>query len=436
MKKIKISLPVQIIIGLILGIVFAITLGRYVNYISWIGEIFLRLLQMVVIPIIFSSMVVGVSGIGKSSDVGRIAGKTIAFYVATTLLATIIGLTLVNIIAPGEAFKLGQSAPDTSISAGAPDAIAGNPIVAQSSERQSLGDLLISIFPKNIFKELSSGNILAIIFFAIVFGIFLTKVEDKARNTLVDIFQSIFDVVLKMTLTIIKLAPIGVFSIVAKTIADQTLGADGNVDWVKLGEMSSSLGLFLAVVWGGCLFHFFVVMPIIVKTLGKENPYKHMRKMSTAILTAFSTCSSGATLPISLRDSEHRCGISNKIASFTLPLGATINMNGTALYECAAVVFIAQVYGIEMSLAEQAIVAITVLFSAIGAAGIPMAGLVMLSVALSVAGLPMEGIGIVLAVDRFCDMPRTATNCYGDMCTAVVIAKSEGETLTIDDPEK
>lgn len=436
MKKIKISLPVQIIIGLILGIVFALTLGRYVKYISWIGEIFLRLLQMVVIPIIFSSMVVGVAGIGKSSDVGRIAGKTITFYVATTLLATVIGLTLVNIINPGEAFKLGQSVTDTSIVGGAPDALAGNQMMAASGERQSLGDVLISIFPKNIFRELGAGNILAIIFFAIVFGLFLTKAEDKSRNTLLDIFQSIFDVVLKMTLAIIKLAPLGVFSIVAKMITAQTLGADGNVDWVKLGEMASSLGLFLAVVWGGCLFHFFVVMPTIVKTLGKENPYKHMRKMSTAILTAFSTCSSGATLPISLRDSEHRCGISNKIASFTLPLGATINMNGTALYECAAVVFIAQVYGIEMSIAEQIIVAITVLFSAIGAAGIPMAGLVMLSVALSVAGLPMEGIGIVLAVEQLCDMPRTATNCYGDMCAAVVIAKSEGETLTIDDPEK
>ena len=200
--------------------------------------------------------------------------------------------------------------------------------------------------------------------------------------------------------------------------------------------MARSLGLFLAVVWGGCLLHFFVVMPTIVKTLGKENPFKHMSKMSTAILTAFSTCSSGATLPISLRDSEHRCGISNKIASFTLPLGATINMNGTALYECAAVVFIAQAYGIEMGLMEQVVVAITVLFSAIGAAGIPMAGLVMLSVALGVAGLPMEGIGIVLAVEQLCDMPRTATNCYGDMCAAVVIAKSEGETLTINDPEK
>ena len=158
-----------------------------------------------------------------------------------------------------------------------------------------------------------------------------------------------------------------------------------------------------------------------------------MKKMSTAILTAFSTCSSGAALPISMKDSQEKCGISNKIASFTLPLGATINMNGTALYECVAVIFIAQVYGVDLSIMEQLIIVATVLFSAIGAASIPMAGLVMLSVALSVAGLPLEGIGLVLAVEQLCDMPRTATNSYGDMCAAVVIAKSEGEKLTISE---
>ena len=249
--------------------------------------------------------------------------------------------------------------------------------------------------------------------------------DDKARTTIVDFFQAGNDVIMKITLAVIKLAPYGVFSIVAKMISQQA----GDMD--KLMDVAQSLGMFLLIVWAGCMIHFFVVLPSAVYFLGKENPWRHMKKMSTAILTAFSTCSSGAALPISMKDSQEKCGISNKIAGFTLPLGATINMNGTALYEGVAVIFIAQVYGIDLSILEQIIIIVTVLFSAIGAASIPMAGLVMLSVAISVAGLPMEGIGLVLAVEQLCDMPRTATNSYGDMCGAVVIAKSEGEKLTI-----
>ena len=244
-------------------------------------------------------------------------------------------------------------------------------------------------------------------------------------NEIINFFEAVFEVIMKIVLTIIKVAPIGVFAIVAKMISMQA------GDMTKLADIAQSLGLFVLIIWIGCAIHFFIIMPSIVYFLGHENPWRHMKKMSTAILTAFSTCSSGAALPFSMKDSQEKCGISNKIASFTLPLGATINMNGTALYEGVAVIFIAQVYGIDLSFLEQLIIVVTVLFSAIGAASIPMAGLVMLSVALSVAGLPMEGIGLVLAVEQLCDMPRTATNSYGDMCAAVVIAKSEGEKLTI-----
>ena len=266
---------------------------------------------------------------------------------------------------------------------------------------------------------------IAIIFFSILFGYFVTLVGEKSSATIINFFEAIFEVIMKIVLTIIKVAPIGVFAIVAKMISMQA------GDMQKLADIAQSLGLFVLIIWIGCAIHFFIIMPSIVYFLGHENPWRHMKKMSTAILTAFSTCSSGAALPFSMKDSQEKCGISNKIASFTLPLGATINMNGTALYEGVAVIFIAQVYGIDLSFLEQLIIVVTVLFSAIGAASIPMAGLVMLSVALSVAGLPMEGIGLVLAVEQLCDMPRTATNSYGDMCAAVVIAKSEGEKLTI-----
>lgn len=409
--KIKIALPLQIIIAMVLGVLYGVFCHDYIQYVSWAGEIFLRFLKMIVIPIVFSSMVVGVASLGNQGGLGRIAGKTFAFYVSTTVIATFIGLIPVNILEPGVGSTLvSQTEGATQIA---------------SAEKVSLGQQIINIVPSNIFETLSQGNLLSIIFFAILFGYFVTQVGEKARTTIVDLFQSVFDVIMKITLSVIKLAPYGVFAIVAKMIAQQA----GDID--KLMEIAQSLGMFLVIVWAGCMIQFFVVLPSTVYFIGKENPWRHMKKMSTAILTAFSTCSSGAALPISLKDSQEKCGISNKIASFTLPLGATVNMNGTALYEGVAVIFIAQVYGIDLSIIEQLIILVTVLFSAIGTASIPMAGLVMLSVAISVAGLPMEGIGLVLAVEQLCDMPRTATNSYGDMCGAVVIAKSEGEKLTI-----
>jgi Na+/H+-dicarboxylate symporter len=413
MKKIKIALPLQILIALVLGVIFGIFGHEYVKYISWAGVIFLRFLKMIVVPIVFSSMVVGVAGMGNSGGLGRIAGKTFSFYIITTFIAAFIGMFFVNILEPG----VGSTLIDQ----------ANGATQAASANKISLGERLITIVPDNIFRSLTEGDLLAIIFFAILFGFFVTKVEEKSRNMIVDVFQAVFDVIMKITLAVIKLAPIGVFAIVSKMIAEQA------GDTAKLMEIAQSLGMFVLIVWIGCMIQFFIILPAIVHFIGKENPWKHMKKMSTAILTAFSTCSSGAALPISMRDSQEKCGISNKIASFTLPLGATINMNGTALYECVAVIFIAQVYGVDLSFIEQLIIVVTVLFSAIGAASIPMAGLVMLSVALSVAGLPLEGIGLVLAVEQLCDMPRTATNSYGDMCAAVVIAKSEGEKLTIDE---
>lgn len=411
MKKIKISLPIQILIALALGVIFGIFFHEYVKYISWAGDIFIRLLKMIVVPIVVSSMIVGVASIGKTGGLGRIATKTLTFYVVTTLVATFVGLALVNAIEPG----VGSSLVNQTSSA---EHLAG-------AERVPLGQQLINIVPENIFQDLVENDMLAIIFFSILFGYFVTLVGEKSSATIINFFEAVFEVIMKIVLTIIKVAPIGVFAIVAKMISMQA------GDMTKLADIAQSLGLFVLIIWIGCAIHFFIIMPSIVYFLGHENPWRHMKKMSTAILTAFSTCSSGAALPFSMKDSQEKCGISNKIASFTLPLGATINMNGTALYEGVAVIFIAQVYGIDLSFLEQLIIVVTVLFSAIGAASIPMAGLVMLSVALSVAGLPMEGIGLVLAVEQLCDMPRTATNSYGDMCAAVVIAKSEGEKLTI-----
>ncbi|MBQ7222320.1 MAG: dicarboxylate/amino acid:cation symporter [Bacteroidales bacterium] len=414
--KKKLALHWQILIGIGLGAVVGIVLCRFTPYetwspyIKWAGDMVLRALKMIVIPLVFSSIALGVANMGDSASLGRIAGKTFAYYICTTLIAAAIGLTLVNTIKPGVGAQLNLTEE-----------------VSNLGTQGSIMDTIVNIIPANIFESLSTGHLLSIIFFAILFGFFITKVEVKQQTTLKDIFQAIYDVIMKITFFIIKLAPYGVFSIVCCVVGKQAN------DPAALASIAKSLGVFVLTIWAGLLIQFLVVLPTCVKTLAKCSPWKHMSKMSTMLLTAFSTCSSGAALPINIRDTQEKCGVSNKIASFTLPLGSTINMNGTALYECVTAIFIAQVYGINLPLSSQIIIVFTALLAAIGAAGIPMAGMVMLTIVLNVVGLPLEGIGLVLAVEQLCDMPRTMVNCYGDSCGAIIIAKSEGETLTVDD---
>lgn len=304
MKKIKIALPWQILIGLVLGAAFGILLPKYAHYIDWAGQIFLRALKMIIIPLVFTSLVVGVASLNSSKDLGRLAGKTIGFYLVTTAIAIAIGLVLVNIIKPGVGANL-PTPQDVDLST-----------IGKSGT--SFMDQIISIVPANIFHEMSMGNILPVIFFAIIFGFFITKCADKTRTTLLDLCNAVNDVIMKITMFVISLAPIGVFAIISNMLAKQILA--GN----SISQLIASLGIYLIVVWAGMIIQFFGVLPAAVYFVGKEHPYRHMQKMSTAILTAFSTCSSGAALPISMRDSEQKCGISNKITSFVLPLGATV----------------------------------------------------------------------------------------------------------------
>ena len=414
-KKKGLALHWQILIGIGLGIIAGIVLCRitpYENwyiYIKWVGDIFLRALRMIVIPLVFTSIALGVAGMGNSASLGRIAGKTILYYVATTILAATIGLTLVNLVKPGVGANLNLTEEVTAIGA----------------QEISFIDQIVAIVPSNIFESMAKGDLLPIIFFAIIFGFFMNKVDEKHSRNLTDIFTAIYEVIMKITFFIIRLAPYGVFAIVTNVVGRQ---AD---DPQALLSMAGSLGVFVLVVWSGLLIQGLIVLPTLVRVLGKQNPWRHIAKMSTALLTAFSTCSSGAALPINIRDTQEKCGVSNKIASFVLPLGSTINMNGTALYECVTAIFIAQAYGIDLTLAQQVMIVFTALLAAIGTAGIPMAGMVMLTIVLSAVGLPLEGIGLVLAVEQLCDMPRTCINTYGDACGAVIIAHSEGEQLTI-----
>jgi len=275
--------------------------------------------------------------------------------------------------------------------------------------------------PDNIMKAMVENDMLSIIFFAIIFGFFITKVAKQHTEILKNFFTAIFEVMMKVTLFVIKFTPLGIFGIVAKTVADQD----------DLTGLVSSMGLYMLTVILALGIHAAITLPIIVKYFGKANPLKHFKNMTTPLLTAFSTSSSGATLPLTMQAVEEESGVSNKISSFTLPLGATVNMDGTALYECVAAIFIAQAYGVELTFVQQIIIVFTALLASIGAAAIPMAGLVMITVILTAVGLPLEGVGLILAVDRILDMFRTATNVWSDSCGAVVIAKSEGEELKV-----
>ena len=411
MAKTRISIPLhyQILIALIAGGLFGYFFSPASSYTNWIGDIFLRALNMIIIPLILASVMTGVANVGSSGNLGRLGLKTLGYYIFSSLLAIITGFFLVRTINPGTGTELGFSVPLEDISVAS----------------DSFGNTLIKIVPTNIFESLAKGNMLSIIFFAVLFGYFITKISEKPRTTLLDFMNAFLDVVMKITMFIIKFTPLGIFSITAKVIAQQV--QMGN----NISDVISRLGLYILTVLAGLLVHGLITLPLLVRLLGRADPFKHLRNMATPLLTAFSTSSSNATLPLTMEAIEYNDGVSNKIASFTLPLGATVNMDGTALYECVAVIFIAQVYGIELTFAQQMVVVFTALLAAIGAAGIPMAGLVIMSVVLRAVGLPLEGIGLILAVDRILDMFRTAINVYSDTCAAVIIAKSEGETLKI-----
>jgi len=379
--------------------------NRPVKAFSWMGTIFLRALKMIIIPLILSSLISGVTNIGTGGNLGRLGLKTLSYYILTSTFAIITGLFLVNLFKPGAGADLNFS----------------QTVEGLVEKQRSLGQTLIEIVPDNIFQAFNNSSMLSIIFFAIIFGFFITRISAPHREALKKAFNAVFEVMMQITLFVIKFTPLGIFGIVIKVVADQD----------DLGNLITRMGLYMGTVILALIVHFLITLPLIVKFIGKARPFRHLRNMSTPLLTAFSTSSSGATLPLTIEAVEHNSGVSNKISSFTLPLGATINMDGTALYECVAAMFIAQAYGVDMSVLQQAIIVITALLASIGAAAIPMAGLVMITVILTAVGLPLEGVGLILAVDRILDMFRTATNVWSDSCAAVVIAKSEGEKLKV-----
>jgi Na+/H+-dicarboxylate symporter len=401
----KIALHWQILIAFILAIVFGILFKDQVKYVSWLGDIFLRMLKMIVIPLILSSIISGIANIGGEGNFGKLGLKTLAYYMLTSIFAISIGLTLVNIIKPGVGMDISAIAIDESL------------II----KRQSISDMFIQIVPQNIFQAMANNEFLSVIFFAILAGIYITKIDSKNQIILTSFFNAFFELFMKITLLIIKLAPLGIFGLIVKVVADQE----------DFGNMLMKLGSFMLTVIVAILIHALIILPLITRIIGKANPFKHFNNVKTTLITAFSTASSAAALPLNMKETHEKSGVSHKITNFTLPLGATVNMDGTAIYIAAVVMFIAQAQGVEMGLKEQIVILITALMSSIGTAAVPMASLVIITIILDVIGLPIEMMALILPVDRILDMFRTATNVWSDSCGAVVIAKSEGEKLTV-----
>jgi len=412
----RLALHWQILIALVLGVAAGLLLpDSAVPVFDFLGMTFLRALKMVIVPLIIGSIISGVAGVGAARGLGRLFSRTFAWYVTTSLMAILVGVVLVNVIQPGvsggEAVgeRLGLSAPDPALQAQLADRGAGD-----------LVGIIQRMIPENPVAAAAEGQMLPLIFFCILFGLAVTQLPETSHRNLLGFFEALFQAMMRITKWVIAVAPLGIFGLMAKIVANA--GFDAFAPLLRYGGT-----VLLALV-----IHAVVTLPLLVRLVGRLPAGRHARIMTPALLTAFSTRSSSATLPLTMDRVKNGAGASNRVTSFVLPLGATINMDGTALYECIAALFIAQAYGVELGVVAQVIVVLTALLASIGAAGIPAAGLVMISIILDAVGLPLEGIALILAVDPVLDMFRTAVNVWSDSCGAVVVARGEGEEVLRD----
>jgi proton glutamate symport protein len=385
----------------------------FIGLFDFLGTLFLNALKMIVVPLIVSSIICGVATAGAGENLGRMGAKTISLYLISTLFAVLMGLFLVNLTKPG--IIDGKPAGDQ-LNLSSQDLLQANLSKIEGRDAGDIADIFLRMVPTNIIEAAATDDMLGLIVFALLFGIFMLRIGAEHAQTLKSFWQGVFEVMMAITLFVMRFAPLGVFGLVAKTITTTGFAA------------FAPLAVFFFTVVVALVLHTFVSLALMLKVLGRVNPFLHYRAMVPAMLTAFSTASSSATLPVTIECLEKNVGVSNRTSSFVLPLGATINMDGTALYECAAALFIAQAYGLDLSFAQQFLVVILALLTSIGVAGIPAASLVAISVILTAIGLPLEGIGLLLVTDRILDMMRTAVNVFSDTCCAVIVASTEGET--------
>ena len=410
MKLPKIKLHNQILTGLVLGVICGLVFGEGIVWVKPFGTAFIRLITMIVVPLVFASLLVGTASLGDVRKLGRIGGKTVVFFAVTTVIAALIGLVLVNVVKPGSAVS-----PETKTLLMESFKEQAEASIGKVEKAPSLLEIVMNIIPSNPFASLSSSNLLQIIFFAIFLGITLTLIPKEGAEVVLKFFQGINDAMIKMVLLIMKIAPIGVFALIASIIGEFGKG------------IIFSLFLFLLVVITGCIIHTAAVYPIILKMIKFSIP-RFFSGIRDAQYIAFSSSSSAATLPVNMQVCEENLGVSREICSFVLPLGATINMNGSALYQGVSAVFIAEVLGIDLSFSQQIMIVAIATLSAVGTAGVPAASIIMLAMVLSAVNIPLDMIALVLGVDRIVDMFRTTVNITGDACCALYISSSENKS--------
>lgn len=393
-----------ILIGMIAAAVIGALGGYYLPHvfeaIAFLGAIFLNALKMIVVPLIVTSMIVGVTSLGDVRKLGRTAGFTFLYYLATTSMAVLVGLIMVNLLQPGVGVEqLGTDVSD----------------IVATGQGKTLIDVFVGLIPSNVIKSAADGDILPLIFFSLLFGAVLASVGEKGRPV-TEFFESLNLVIMKLVTIIIYFAPIGVLAIIGEIVARER-------DSVQ--DLLSRLGMYALTVILALLFHAVITLPILLRMFAKRGALSYAANMGQALATAFTTASSSATLPLTMELVEKRNKVDSRAASFVLPLGATINMDGTAMYEAVAALFIAQVYGVDLSLGQQIVIFLTATLASIGAAGIPHAGTVMMVFVLTAVELPLEGIGFIWAIDWFLDRCRTTVNVWGDAVGAAVVGSTK-----------
>jgi proton glutamate symport protein len=413
-----------ILVAMVLGALIGWLLGPtgqvlgldVLPFFDFLGTVFINMLKMVVVPLISASIITGVATLGSGRDLGRLGIKTLAFYIITTLLAVLTALALVNLVKPGivngEPAKglLALEAQSESVSA-----------VVKEHASTGVLDTLLNIVPANIIEAAANNKLLGIMFFSILFGFFLARIEPPYRQAVSDFWQGVFRVMMRITQFVMSLAPIGVFGLTARVIAKSGVHAAGPI---------LAFGACVAV---GIVLYAVIVIPLLMRLVGVSHPYRLFSAMSPALLTAFSTASSAATLPLSLECLEKRAHVSERIASFVMPLGTSINHVGSALYECAGAMFLCQAYGLHITFGAQFTIVILALITSMGIAGIPAASLVAIALILSTVGLPAEGVGVLLVLDRILDMARTSLTVFADAACSVIVARLEGEKDVLTD---
>lgn len=406
--KVLIAISLAIAIGWFTGPDMPIFGVPVVKIYSLIGQLFLNALNLVVVPLVASSIITGTAHMGGEKSFGTLGAKTFGYYILTSFLAVLVGLAITLILSPGASISLSRlpTVEEAKLAE----------IAAQTDGFDKFSQILLKLIPSNILAVAAQGQMLGLILFSLFFGFFISRIESHPASIMTAFWKGVFQIMMSITHMVMLALPIGVFGLVAKVAATTGVNA------------ISSVALFFVTVLLGLIVYAFGVLPALLAFIGKVNPLMHLRAMAPALFTAFSTSSSSASLPITMECVEKRAGVSNRICSFTIPLGASLNLSGTALYICAASLFIAQAYGVPLSPLTLIIIALMSLLTSIGMAGIPSASLIAIVVILNTIGIPADGIALILATDRILDMCRTPVNVLGNTCCAVLIAKSEGET--------